>query len=65
MLELVREKPDWLNALGVALTRPTGTPRREAVVESTGHTSSFANTSADGRSASSAAAASPPVSNGR
>jgi hypothetical protein len=28
MLELVREKPDWLNALGVALTRPPGVPER-------------------------------------
>ena len=28
MLELVRERPDWLNALGVALTRPPGVPER-------------------------------------
>ena len=28
MLELVRESPDWLNALGVALTRPAGIPER-------------------------------------
>jgi|SRR5215216_3648969 len=28
MLELVRERPDWLNALGVALTRPAGVPER-------------------------------------
>jgi hypothetical protein len=28
MLELVRESPDWLNALGVALTRPPGVPER-------------------------------------
>ena len=28
MLELVREKPDWMNALGVALTRPPGVPER-------------------------------------
>jgi hypothetical protein len=28
MLELVRETPDWLNALGVALTRPPGVPER-------------------------------------
>jgi len=28
MLELVRQKPDWLNALGVALTRPPGVPER-------------------------------------
>jgi hypothetical protein len=30
MLELVREKPDWMNALGVALTRPPGVPERRA-----------------------------------
>ena len=30
MLELVRESPDWLNALGVALTRPPGVPERRA-----------------------------------
>ena len=30
MLELVRERPDWLNALGVALTRPPGVPERRA-----------------------------------
>ena len=28
MLELVRETPDWMNALGVALTRPPGVPER-------------------------------------
>jgi hypothetical protein len=28
MLELVRHKPDWLAALGVALTRPPGVPER-------------------------------------
>jgi hypothetical protein len=28
MLELVLERPDWLNALGVALTRPSGIPER-------------------------------------
>jgi hypothetical protein len=28
MLELVLERPDWLNALGVALTRPLGVPER-------------------------------------
>jgi hypothetical protein len=28
MLELVLERPDWLNALGVALTRPPGVPER-------------------------------------
>jgi hypothetical protein len=28
MLELVRERPDWMNALGVALTRPPGVPER-------------------------------------
>jgi hypothetical protein len=28
MLELVRESPDWMNALGVALTRPPGVPER-------------------------------------
>ena len=28
MLELVRPHPDWLNALGVALTRPPGVPER-------------------------------------
>jgi hypothetical protein len=28
MLELVLDKPDWLNALGVALTRPPGVPER-------------------------------------
>jgi hypothetical protein len=30
MLELVLERPDWLNALGVALTRPPGVPERRA-----------------------------------
>ncbi len=28
MLELVRDRPDWLAALGVALTRPPGVPER-------------------------------------
>lgn len=28
MLELVRQTPDWMNALGVALTRPPGVPER-------------------------------------
>src|SRR3954463_15563337 len=28
MLELVRHSPDWLAALGVALTRPPGVPER-------------------------------------
>jgi hypothetical protein len=28
MLELVRHRPDWLAALGVALTRPPGVPER-------------------------------------
>ncbi|MEA2177471.1 MAG: hypothetical protein QOG77_768 [Solirubrobacteraceae bacterium] len=28
ILELVRENPDWPGALGVALTRPPGTPER-------------------------------------
>jgi hypothetical protein len=28
MLELVLERPDWINALGVALTRPPGVPER-------------------------------------
>jgi hypothetical protein len=28
MLELVLSRPDWLNALGVALTRPPGVPER-------------------------------------
>jgi hypothetical protein len=28
MLELVRDTPDWLAALGVALTRPPGVPER-------------------------------------
>jgi hypothetical protein len=31
VLELVQTQPDWLNALGVAMTRPPGVPeRREA-----------------------------------
>jgi hypothetical protein len=30
MLELVLDRPDWLNALGVALTRPPGVPERRA-----------------------------------
>jgi hypothetical protein len=28
MLELVKTEPDWLNALGVAFTRPPGVPER-------------------------------------
>jgi hypothetical protein len=28
VLELVQHQPDWLNALGVALTRPPGVPER-------------------------------------
>ena len=28
VLELVHAQPDWLNALGVALTRPSGVPER-------------------------------------
>lgn len=28
MLELVAERPDWTNALGVAMTRPPGVPER-------------------------------------
>jgi hypothetical protein len=28
MLELVLDRPDWMNALGVALTRPPGVPER-------------------------------------
>jgi len=30
MLELVLESPDWVSALGVALTRPPGVPERRA-----------------------------------
>jgi hypothetical protein len=30
MLELVRHSPDWLAALGVALTRPPGVPERRS-----------------------------------
>jgi hypothetical protein len=30
ILELVREHPDWPGALGVALTRPPGTPERRS-----------------------------------
>jgi hypothetical protein len=30
ILELVRHEPDWLGALGVALTRPAGVPERRA-----------------------------------
>jgi hypothetical protein len=30
VLELVNARPDWTNALGVALTRPTGVPERRA-----------------------------------
>jgi len=28
MLELVLDRPDWMNALGVALSRPAGVPER-------------------------------------
>jgi hypothetical protein len=28
VLELVQNEPDWLNALGVAMTRPPGVPER-------------------------------------
>jgi hypothetical protein len=28
LLELVNERPDWMGALGVALTRPPGVPER-------------------------------------
>jgi hypothetical protein len=28
MLELVLDRPDWMNALGVALARPPGVPER-------------------------------------
>jgi hypothetical protein len=28
LLELVHRKPDWMGALGVALTRPAGVPER-------------------------------------
>ena len=30
LLELVQQQPDWLNALGVALTRPPGVPERRS-----------------------------------
>jgi hypothetical protein len=30
VLELINTSPDWMNALGVALTRPTGVPERRA-----------------------------------
>jgi hypothetical protein len=30
MLELVNEKPDWMGALGVALTRPPGVKERRS-----------------------------------
>jgi hypothetical protein len=30
LLELVSERPDWMGALGVALTRPPGVPERRA-----------------------------------
>lgn len=30
VLELVQHQPDWLNALGVAMTRPPGVPERRA-----------------------------------
>ena len=29
-LELVQQRPDWMEALGVALTRPNGVPERRA-----------------------------------
>ena len=29
-LELVQQRPDWMEALGVALTRPDGVPERRA-----------------------------------
>jgi hypothetical protein len=30
LLELVNERPDWMGALGIALTRPPGVPERRA-----------------------------------
>src|SRR5215207_3517927 len=30
LLELVNERPDWMGALGVALSRPPGVPERRA-----------------------------------
>jgi hypothetical protein len=30
LLELVHQQPDWMEALGVALSRPPGTPERRA-----------------------------------
>jgi hypothetical protein len=30
LLELVNERPDWMGALGVAMTRPPGVPERRA-----------------------------------
>jgi hypothetical protein len=30
LLELVHERPDWMGALGVALSRPAGVPERRA-----------------------------------
>ena len=30
LLELVQQRPDWMEALGVALTRPDGMPERRA-----------------------------------
>jgi hypothetical protein len=30
ILELVQPRPDWMGALGVALTRPAGVPERRA-----------------------------------
>jgi hypothetical protein len=30
LLELVHERPDWMEALGVALSRPPGVPERRA-----------------------------------
>jgi len=30
LLELVNARPDWMGALGVALTRPSGVPERRA-----------------------------------
>jgi hypothetical protein len=37
MLELVRHQPDWLAALGVALTRPPGVPERRREEEDPWH----------------------------
>jgi hypothetical protein len=30
VLELIQQQPDWLNALGIALTRPPGVPERRS-----------------------------------